>query len=103
MINKNQKQVSEDSSESTIMKFANISKTYSDGFEALRDVSFTIPKKGIFGILGPNGAGKSTLFNIATLQLRRSDGDILIENNGSLEDLKEKIEKIIKDIERGKI
>ena len=80
MINKNQKQVSEDSSESTIMKFANISKTYSDGFEALRDVSFTIPKKGIFGILGPNGAGKSTLFNIATLQLRRSDGDILIEN-----------------------
>ena len=34
---------------------------------------------------------------------RNMKADILIENNGSLEDLKEKIEKIIKDIERGKI
>ena len=34
---------------------------------------------------------------------RNMKADILIENNGSLEDLKEKIEKIIKDIERGTI
>ncbi|MGL5278618.1 MAG: dephospho-CoA kinase [Cetobacterium sp.] len=34
---------------------------------------------------------------------RNMKADILIENNGSLEDLKQKIEKIIKDIERGKI
>ena len=34
---------------------------------------------------------------------RNMKADILIENNGSLDDLKEKIEKIIKDIERGKI
>ncbi|MCX3068028.1 dephospho-CoA kinase [Cetobacterium somerae] len=34
---------------------------------------------------------------------RNMKADILIENNGSLEKLKQKIEKIIKDIERGKI
>lgn len=34
---------------------------------------------------------------------RNMKADILIENNGSLEELKQKIEKIIKDIERGKI
>lgn len=34
---------------------------------------------------------------------RNIKADILIENNGSLEELKQKIEKIIKDIERGKI
>lgn len=46
----------------------NLSKTYSNGVEALKDVNLTIPK-GMFGLLGPNGAGKSTLMRtIATLQ-----------------------------------
>jgi ABC-type multidrug transport system ATPase subunit len=45
-----------------------ISKTYSNGVQALKDVSLTIPV-GMYGLLGPNGAGKSTLMRIlATLQ-----------------------------------
>ena len=45
-----------------------LSKTYSNGVQALRDVSLTIPQ-GMFGLLGPNGAGKSTLMRtVATLQ-----------------------------------
>lgn len=46
----------------------NLTKTYSNGVQALRDVSLTIPM-GMFGLLGPNGAGKSTLMRtVATLQ-----------------------------------
>jgi ABC-2 type transport system ATP-binding protein len=46
----------------------NISKTYPNGVQALKDVSLTIPA-GMYGLLGPNGAGKSTLMRmIATLQ-----------------------------------
>jgi ABC-type multidrug transport system ATPase subunit len=46
----------------------NVSKTYPNGTQALKDVSLTIPS-GMFGLLGPNGAGKSTLMRcIATLQ-----------------------------------
>src|SRR5687768_12264308 len=45
-----------------------VSKTYSNGVQALTDVSLTIPA-GMYGLLGPNGAGKSTLMRIlATLQ-----------------------------------
>ncbi len=45
-----------------------ISKTYSNGVQALKDVTLTIPV-GMYGLLGPNGAGKSTLMRIlATLQ-----------------------------------
>ena len=45
-----------------------ISKTYSNGFEALQDVDLKL-SAGMFGLLGPNGAGKSTLMRIiATLQ-----------------------------------
>src|SRR6185436_16824731 len=45
-----------------------VSKTYPNGVQALKDVTLTIPK-GMYGLLGPNGAGKSTLMRIlATLQ-----------------------------------
>jgi ABC-2 type transport system ATP-binding protein len=50
------------------LKILNLSKTYSNGVQALKDVNLTIPQ-GMFGLLGPNGAGKSTLMRtIATLQ-----------------------------------
>ena len=46
----------------------NISKTYDNGVQALKNVNLEI-KNGMFGLLGPNGAGKSTLMRtIAALQ-----------------------------------
>jgi ABC-2 type transport system ATP-binding protein len=45
-----------------------VSKTYSNGVQALKNVTLTIPG-GMYGLLGPNGAGKSMLMRIlATLQ-----------------------------------
>jgi ABC-type multidrug transport system ATPase subunit len=50
------------------LEIRNISKTYPNGVQALKEVSLTIPP-GMYGLLGPNGAGKSTLMRmIATLQ-----------------------------------
>ena len=50
------------------LEIRDVSKTYPNGVQALRNVSMTIPV-GMFGLLGPNGAGKSTLMRIlATLQ-----------------------------------
>jgi ABC-2 type transport system ATP-binding protein len=46
----------------------NVSKTYANGVQALKNVTLTIPA-GMYGLLGRNGAGKSTLMRIvATLQ-----------------------------------
>jgi len=51
-----------------VLTIKNLSKTYANGVQALKDVSLDIPR-GLFGLLGPNGAGKSTLMRtIATLQ-----------------------------------
>jgi ABC-2 type transport system ATP-binding protein len=50
------------------LRIDNLSKRYSNGVQALQNVSLTIPL-GMFGLLGPNGAGKSTLMRtLATLQ-----------------------------------
>ena len=50
------------------LRIENLSKTYPNGVQALRDITLHIPT-GMFGLLGPNGAGKSTLMRtIATLQ-----------------------------------
>lgn len=66
------------------LTISNLSKTYSNGVEALQNISLDIPV-GMFGLLGPNGAGKSTLMRtIATLQEADSGtitlGDIDILN-----------------------
>ena len=54
-----------------------VSKRYGD-FQAVRDLSFSVPKGSICGFLGPNGAGKtSTLRMILGLQPATS-GDIHI-------------------------
>ena len=51
-----------------MLQITNLSKTYPNGVQALRDVTLNI-SNGMFGLLGPNGAGKSTLMRtIATLQ-----------------------------------
>ena len=51
-----------------MLSIVDLSKTYSNGVQALQGVSLDIPR-GMFGLLGPNGAGKSTLMRtIATLQ-----------------------------------
>ncbi|MDN3580581.1 ABC transporter ATP-binding protein [Mucilaginibacter flavus] len=50
------------------LQINSLSKTYSNGVHALKDVSLTL-NNGMFGLLGPNGAGKSSLMRtIATLQ-----------------------------------
>jgi ABC-2 type transport system ATP-binding protein len=67
------------------LQIRKLSKTYSNGVEALKDITLTIPQ-GMYGLLGPNGAGKSTLMRtIATLQepdagsIRLGDIDVLAE------------------------
>jgi len=50
------------------LEITNLSKSYPNGVQALKNISLTIPS-GMYGLLGPNGAGKSTLMRmLATLQ-----------------------------------
>jgi ABC-2 type transport system ATP-binding protein len=60
------------------LTITNLSKTYSNGVQALRNLSLTIGAN-MFGLLGPNGAGKSSLMRtVATLQ-EADEGEVWLD------------------------
>jgi len=50
--------------------------TYSDGTEAVKDVSLRIPEGEFFGFLGPNGAGKTTTIKVLATLLDPTAGEV---------------------------
>ncbi|WP_343688390.1 ATP-binding cassette domain-containing protein [Chitinophaga sp.] len=61
----------------SILTLRNISKRYGS-LQALREVSFEVPRGSVFGILGPNGSGKTTLLGIVTDVLKADTGDFTL-------------------------
>ena len=61
------------------IRIESLSKTYAGGKQALRDVSFDVPRGQIFGLLGPNGAGKSTLIALMAGFLAPSVGAVTLD------------------------
>ena len=64
--------------ETSIIKVEHLSHRYSVQW-AVRDVSFEIPQRGIYGLLGSNGAGKSTIMNIMCGVIKQTEGRVLIK------------------------
>lgn len=60
-----------------IISVQNIQKAFASN-QALKDVSFDIPKGEIFGFLGPSGSGKTTLLKILTAQLDPTSGGAIV-------------------------
>ncbi|MCB0696388.1 MAG: ABC transporter ATP-binding protein [Chitinophagaceae bacterium] len=57
----------------TILSINSIAKAYGP-VQALKGVSFDVPRGSVFGILGPNGSGKTTLLGIVLDVLRADTG-----------------------------
>ncbi|TDM00555.1 MAG: multidrug ABC transporter ATP-binding protein [Flavobacteriaceae bacterium] len=61
----------------------NLSKFYQEN-QALNSLDFSLEKGEIVGLLGPNGAGKSTLIKCICGLLNPSEGEVLMDNQSSL-------------------
>ncbi|MDB5351395.1 MAG: yxlF 2 [Planctomycetota bacterium] len=59
-----------------VAEFRAVSKWYGNVI-GVNHLSFRLPP-GVTGLLGPNGAGKSTVLQLATGQLRPSQGDVVV-------------------------
>ena len=81
----------------------NLTYTYPDGTQALRNVDLEIRKGEKIAIIGPNGAGKSTLFSHFNGLTQPSSGEILIDNNvikydkNSLLEVRQKVGIVFQD------
>lgn len=65
-----------------MIEIKNLTKTFrgADGaFEALKNVSLTIPDGDVFGIIGMSGAGKSTLVRCINMLERPTEGSVVID------------------------
>ena len=58
-----------------------LSKLYSRGLYALRDLTITVAKGEFVFLTGPSGAGKSTFLRLLLLQERPSEGDIVVNGH----------------------
>jgi ABC-2 type transport system ATP-binding protein len=56
-----------------VLSVENLRKNYGR-IEALKGISFSVPKGSVFGILGPNGSGKTTLLGLICDILKPSGG-----------------------------
>ncbi|MGB0230795.1 MAG: ABC transporter ATP-binding protein, partial [Pseudohongiellaceae bacterium] len=69
-----------------ILKISDLCKTYSGGFNALKNVSLEIGKGEIVALLGPNGAGKTTLISAICGIVRPTSGKITVAGYDIVDD-----------------
>ena len=55
----------------------------SETFQALRDVSFTVPKGSTYGVIGRNGSGKSTALKVVAGITKPTSGTVRVEGRVS--------------------
>ncbi len=55
-----------------------LTKTYANGLQALKGVSFGVQEGDFFALLGPNGAGKSTTLGIVSSLVNKTSGAVRI-------------------------
>lgn len=56
------------------LELSSLSKTYSNGVQALKGIDLGVEQGDFFALLGPNGAGKSTTIGIVTSLVTKTGG-----------------------------
>jgi cell division transport system ATP-binding protein len=69
-----------------MISFSRVYKRYPQGYDALKDISFTIADGEMVFVTGHSGAGKSTLLKLVAAMERPSSGTVLVngQNVGTL-------------------
>ena len=78
----------------SIISVQQLCKTYSTGFEALKNVNLEIRRGEILALLGPNGAGKTTLINVICGIVNPSSGTVLADGHNIVSDYRAARSKI---------
>ena len=69
-----------------MISVSHLSKTYEDGFQALKGIDLEIGRGEIFALLGPNGAGKTTLISVICGIVTPSGGRVTVDGHDIISD-----------------
>ena len=76
------------SPQNPIVSIQNLTKSYANGFQALKGVTLDIYKGEILALLGPNGAGKTTLISIICGLVNPGEGRVLVDGHDVVSDFR---------------
>lgn len=62
-----------------MLKFDQVSKTYKDGFKAVKSLSFEVDKGEFLVLIGPSGCGKTTTMKMINRLIPHTSGKITID------------------------
>ncbi|UXN58061.1 ABC transporter ATP-binding protein [Phyllobacterium zundukense] len=79
---------------SSAISVSSLYKTYSTGFEALKNINLDIRHGEIFALLGPNGAGKTTLISTICGIVNPTSGTILADGHDIIKEYRAARSKI---------
>ncbi|XDD53572.1 ABC transporter ATP-binding protein [Leptospira sp. WS4.C2] len=72
----------------SILTVKQVSKSYDNGFQALKDINWEVKEGEIHALLGPNGAGKTTLINLICGIVSPSAGEVNVGGFDIIKDFK---------------
>lgn len=81
-----------------MIRFANVSKRYPGGYEALSDVSLHVAPGEMAFLTGHSGAGKSTLLKLIALIERPTNGQVIINGQNFAKVGRRRIPYVRRDI-----
>ncbi|MCG6149901.1 ABC transporter ATP-binding protein [Leptospira levettii] len=71
-----------------ILTVKQVSKSYDNGFQALKTVNWEVGEGEIHALLGPNGAGKTTLINLICGIVSPSAGEVKVDGHDIISEFK---------------
>ncbi|MNZ77359.1 Daunorubicin/doxorubicin resistance ATP-binding protein DrrA [compost metagenome] len=63
---------------SSALSIRQLTKTYGNGFQALKGIDLEVAEGDFFALLGPNGAGKSTTIGILSTLVNKTSGSVTV-------------------------
>jgi len=63
---------------SSALSIRQLTKTYGNGFQALKGIDLDVAEGDFFALLGPNGAGKSTTIGILSTLVNKTSGTVTV-------------------------
>lgn len=69
------------------LEISSLRKIYTNGFEALKGITFNVEEGDFIALLGPNGAGKSTSIGIICSLVNKSSGEVRVFGHSIDEEL----------------